>query len=44
MVPLINNRLVQQTLPFQEVFFTDFTPVMGAHAGPGMVGLGYYWK
>ncbi|MGD2026675.1 MAG: DegV family protein [Anaerolineales bacterium] len=24
-----------------EIMFTDFTPVMGAHAGPGVLGLGY---
>ncbi len=27
-----------------EVFTTDFTPVMGVHTGPGLVGLGYYYE
>jgi DegV family protein with EDD domain len=25
-----------------ELYLTEFTPVMGAHAGPGMLGLAYY--
>ena len=25
-----------------ELFVTEFTPVMGAHAGPGLVGVAYY--
>ena len=26
-----------------EIFHSDFTPVMGVHTGPGLVGLGYYY-
>jgi DegV family protein with EDD domain len=26
-----------------EIFITYFTPVMVAHAGPGMIGLAYHW-
>ena len=25
-----------------ELYLTEFTPVMGAHAGPGLLGLAYY--
>jgi DegV family protein with EDD domain len=27
-----------------EIFHSDFTPVMGVHTGPGLVGLGYYYE
>jgi DegV family protein with EDD domain len=26
----------------QEVFITEFTPVMGAHTGPGLIGVAFY--
>jgi DegV family protein with EDD domain len=35
------KQLVQDRYQLEEVFITDFTPVMGAHAGPGVLGLGY---
>lgn len=35
------KQLVHERFSLQEVFITDFTPVMGAHAGPGVLGLGY---
>lgn len=38
------NELVQQNLQPTEIFQTDFTPVMGVHTGPGLVGLGYYYE
>ena len=28
----------------EQIMLTDFTPVMGAHAGPGVLGLGYILK
>ena len=34
--------LVQQTLKPTESYLTDFTPAMGAHTGPGLVGVGYF--
>ena len=27
-----------------ELFHTEFTPVMGVHTGPGLIGLGYYYE
>jgi DegV family protein with EDD domain len=27
-----------------DIWHTDFTPVMGTHAGPGVVGLGYFYE
>ena len=27
-----------------EILHTEFTPVMGVHTGPGLVGLGYYYE
>lgn len=27
----------------EEIFITDFTPVMVAHTGPGIIGLAYHW-
>ena len=35
------KQLAQERFDLEEVFITDFTPVMGAHAGPGVLGLGY---
>lgn len=35
------KQLVRERYQLEEVFITDFTPVMGAHAGPGVLGLGY---
>jgi fatty acid-binding protein DegV len=25
-----------------ELYLTEFTPVMGAHAGPGLLGIAFY--
>jgi len=27
-----------------EIFVTDFTPVLGSHAGPGLIGLAYHFE
>lgn len=40
------EELKQMALPLLkpvELFHTTITPVMGAHTGPGLVGLGYYF-
>ncbi len=34
--------LVREDLAPAEVLLTDFTPVMGVHTGPGVVGVGYF--
>jgi DegV family protein with EDD domain len=36
--------LVIQKLHPTKIMHTDFTPVMGVHAGPGAVGLGFYYE
>ena len=38
------RALAQERLHPVEIFATDFTPVMGAHTGPGLVGLGYFYE
>ena len=35
------KKLAQERFNLEEIFITDFTPVMGAHAGPGVIGLAY---
>ena len=30
--------LLQATLDIEDLFITEFTPVIGAHTGPGLVG------
>lgn len=35
------KQVVQKHFNLKEVLVTDFTPVMGAHAGPGVLGLAY---
>ena len=32
---------VQKRFPCIELFISEFTPVMGAHTGPGLIGVGY---
>ena len=29
-------------IPCTELYITQFTPVMGAHLGPGLVGVAFY--
>ena len=38
------ESIIQRMLRPTELMFTDFTPVMGAHAGPGVIGLAYYFE
>ena len=37
------ERLVREKIDPYEIIRTDFTPVMGAHTGPGVIGLAYYY-
>ena len=32
----------QEVLNCREIFISEFTPVMGAHTGPGLLGMAYY--
>jgi fatty acid-binding protein DegV len=36
--------IVTDTTAFdcQEIYITEFTPVMGVHTGPGLVGVAFY--
>ena len=38
------QELALQQLQPTEFFQTEFTPVMGVHTGPGLIGLGYYYE
>jgi DegV family protein with EDD domain len=38
------EELALQTLHPAEILHSEFTPVMGVHTGPGLVGLGYYYE
>ena len=38
------QELALQQLQPTEFFHTDFTPVMGVHTGPGLIGLSYYYE
>lgn len=38
------QELALQKLQPSEIFHSEFTPVMGVHTGPGLVGLGYYYE
>jgi DegV family protein with EDD domain len=38
------EELALQQLQPTKIFHTEFTPVMGVHTGPGLVGLGYYYE
>jgi DegV family protein with EDD domain len=35
------NRIVSQ-FECREIFITEFTPVMGVHTGPGLIGVAFY--
>lgn len=37
------KALALEKLEPDEIFYTELTPVMGVHAGPGSLGLGYYY-
>jgi DegV family protein with EDD domain len=36
------KRCVQERFDCSELYVTEFTPVMGAHAGPGLLGIAFY--
>jgi DegV family protein with EDD domain len=38
------EELALQKLQPTKIFHTEFTPVLGVHTGPGLVGLGYYYE
>ena len=38
------KELALQQLQPAEIFHTEFTPVMGVHTGPELIGLGYYYE
>jgi len=38
------QELALQQLQPTDFFHTEFTPVMGVHTGPGLIGLGYYYE
>jgi len=38
------QELALQQLGPAEIFLSEFTPVMGVHTGPGLIGLGYYYE
>ena len=37
------KEIAMQRLQPAEIFNTEFTPVMGVHTGPGLIGLAYYY-
>jgi len=39
----LRELALQRWRPAQ-IFFSNLTPVVGAHTGPGLVGLGYYYE
>ena len=38
------RQSLNQLYPSLEIPISEFTPVMGAHAGPGLIGLGYLYE
>jgi len=36
------RQMVSERFDCKELYITEFTPVMGAHAGPGILGLVFY--
>ncbi len=38
------RRSLNKLYPTIDIPISEFTPVMGAHAGPGLIGLGYLYK
>jgi DegV family protein with EDD domain len=39
---LVLERLIQEAVDCRELFISQFTPVMGAHTGPGLLGVAFY--
>ena len=38
------QEVALQQLQPTEIFHTEFTPVLGVHTGPGLIGLGYFFE
>ena len=38
------KEAIQEAFPLNDIPIDEFTPVMGAHAGPGLLGLGYLYE
>ena len=38
---VLRNRIASQ-FDCAELFITEFTPVMGVHTGPGLLGIAFY--
>ena len=38
---LVMERCIQDEINCQEIFISQFTPVMGAHTGPGLLGVAF---
>ena len=36
------RQQARQSMNCREIFISEFTPVMGAHTGPGLIGIAYY--
>jgi len=39
---LVMERRIQDEINCQEMFISQFTPVMGAHTGPGLLGVAFH--
>ena len=39
---LVLERLIREVVDCRELFISQFTPVMGAHTGPGLLGVAFY--
>jgi fatty acid-binding protein DegV len=37
----LSHRISSQ-FDCEEIFITEFTPVMGVHTGPGLIGIAFY--
>lgn len=38
------RQAVRQRFDCAELYVTEFTPVMGVHTGPGVLGVAFYWE
>ena len=38
------RQSLKELYPTLDIPISEFTPVMGAHAGPGLIGLGYFFE
>ena len=39
---LVMERCIQDEINCQEMFISQFSPVMGAHTGPGLLGVAFH--